>query len=184
MNWPELKLYLLCSMHIIVWIIVMFLGILSRRGALINVLILLPMVFIVQSVFPVHIFMKTKMVHVNQNLHHLKKKSDVVISRNTHLNLVHYAESVGMSLAQVIENYKVIKYYEDGLLLPRVTDWLKLVFDESFKNPMDAYGMVIIAYVINCYLLYLGRGDFCSAQRHDPKFQRSMTKRTRTLHGF
>jgi len=134
------------------------LGILSRRGALINVLILLPVVFIVQSVFPVHIFMKIKMEHVEQNLQHLKKKSDVVISRNTHLNLVHYAESVGMPLARVIENFKVIKYYEDGLLLPRVTDWLKLIFDKSFKNPMDAYGMVIISYIINCYLLLYGPG--------------------------
>jgi hypothetical protein len=63
-----------------------------------------------------------------------------------------FSRKTGIPKSIILDSMLVVKYYEGRTVLPRIIDNMKYVFRESFRNPVDAQGMTIIAFIINAYL--------------------------------
>lgn len=151
----NIQIYLLCILHCFLWLFVVFSGFISVSLIKINLLFLLPLIMIAQAI-PTHVFMKEKIKLILKNKDKVNVNENYIITRFNMQDITHFAEVYKIDVDDIIFAFKVIKYYEHKLIVPKVIDALQLIFDNSFRNPFDAQGLIIIGYIMNVYLLYFG----------------------------
>lgn len=150
MNKYEATLYALCGAHILVWLVVMFGGLVSRRVAVVNVALFLPTVFIVQCALKTHVFIraKTKLVLDRPEAFEVPSSTDD-FTEAEELEMTRDARQMGYDVSDVRYARRVFHHYEDRLVLPRLTHWINRRCAASFQNPVSAQGMLVVAYAVN-----------------------------------
>lgn len=150
----ETKLYGLVIFHTLVWLFALF-GCLffGKKAAVFNVLILLPVIYIFQSL-PVHLILKEKMIYVLKHKDCLKKNDDMPRSHRSDCDDFHVSKVTGIPIDDVIDSYKYITYYEDKFPLNALNRKLAyMLSDVSYMNPLSPQGLILLSFVINVYYL-------------------------------
>jgi hypothetical protein len=149
----EAKMYGLVIFHTVVWLVALFGGIVfGKKVALLNLYVLLPFVYVFQSL-PIHLILKEKMEFVLKNKRHLKKK-EFLHSHRSDCDDEYVSKVTGIPLDDVIESYKYITYYEDKFFLNEINRRLAYYFsDRSYMNPLSPQGLIILGFIINVFYL-------------------------------
>ena len=121
----NLILQLLIIIHIGIWLFVVFGGYFKASYAKINVLILIPFIYIAH-ILPFHMIIETK-------LHIIKNESEY-INNNT-------------------PSIKILENEEHKYIIPFYFDKVKNMFGNSFCNPLTPQGLLILGFIINTYLM-------------------------------
>lgn len=158
MNSYELKMYGLVALHTIIWLVALFGGIVFGKSvALFNILVLLPCIYVFQSL-PVHLILKEKMKYVLEHKEHLKKNERTRHSHRSDCDHAYVSKITGIPIDDVLESYKYITYYEDKFFLNAVNRKLAYFFsDRSYMNPLSPQGLILLGFVINVYYLKFTR---------------------------
>lgn len=150
MNKHEAILYALCGAHILVWLVIMFGGLASRRLAVINVALFLPAVFLVQCALKTHVFIRAKTQLVLDHPDSFDVPTSTTdFTEAEELETRRDARQLGYDVSDVRYARRVFQMYEDRLVLPRLTHWLGRRCALSFQNPVSAQGMLVVAYAVN-----------------------------------
>lgn len=141
-------LYVLIFVHILIWLFVFFAGFIHPVLCKIILLVALPVLFIAQS-FPNHVLMFLKLNLIRDHLH---KNFAFDFTPTDYCDMQQYSNKNKVPLQDVIDGMITLKYYEHFSILPVIIDKLKYMFRNSFRNPFDAQGMIILAFIINVFL--------------------------------
>lgn len=121
----------------------------SNYFVIINIFIIIPVIFIIQSSLKFHPFVISKMKYITSNI---DKFSNV---KNLYLS---YLEKNAMELNkptdETLKAFLIMKNHEYYFILPKIIDYLKELFDSSFRNPFESSGIIIISLFINVILSY------------------------------
>ena len=101
---------------------------------------------------PHHALVKSKIQLIQENMKHFKKLTSFNFIPSDYFDMEEFSRKTGIPKSIILDSMLVVKYYEGRTVLPRIIDNMKYVFRESFRNPVDAQGMTIIAFIINAYL--------------------------------
>jgi hypothetical protein len=154
MSFTSIYISLLCFIHIVLWIVVFVGGFLNKKLIEYNLYIFLPFIYILQSFFPFHFIVRHKLQYIKQNIKDFKKPNkNVQLNRIDIEDIKRAAEVEKVSYDEMLTYFLIMKEYEHTLILPRLLDYLKNIFDYAFRNPFDAPQMIIIGFIINLYLL-------------------------------
>ncbi len=149
---PETIIYIQCWIHIFIWIFAFFAGLISYKLIGFNMYVLLPGIYLIQSVLPTHIIMKSKMKFIWKHRHQLQVLDNYIVTPQDKFDILHYAKQESVPYEQALYCFKVLKYYEHKTILPKIIDEIKVFFIDSFRNPLDAQGMIILGYLFNLLL--------------------------------
>jgi hypothetical protein len=94
-----------------------------------------------------------KMEFILKNSKFLKNDYNYMFTEQDLIDITHYAKQENQSIDSVKYCFAIMKYYEHQLILPIVIDSLQILFQNSFRNPFGAQGIIIIGYIINILLL-------------------------------
>lgn len=79
----------------------------------------------------------------------LKVLENYIVTPQDKFDIAHYAKQEKIPYDQALYCFKVLKYYEHKTILPKIVDEVKLFFVNSFRNPLDPQGMLILGYLVN-----------------------------------
>ena len=121
----NLILEILIIFHVIIWIFVVFGGMISSNICKFIIFIMIPFIYIVH-ILPFHIIVETKLRIIE------KEKSDDLKNKSSH------------DLLTEIEGRNIII---------NLFHKLQKALDFSLCHPLSAQGLLILGYIINVYLL-------------------------------
>lgn len=151
MNCHELYMIMLTFIHSLIWVFAFIGGFYSYKYAVIIILIYLPLLYFVQSM-SLHVLTKLKIEYVIKNKNFLKHKEMTYTSKDM-CDFQVWSDKMNLSLEDVIDVMNYINYYADVAVLPNFILYTRKIFNNSWKNPFSAQGMIIFAYIINCMLI-------------------------------
>lgn len=155
-NFSKIYLFGMCMFHVIIWIIAILGSIYSKKIAIINMLIILPYIYIFQAVNPIHLIVLHKIRYIEKNI---DKFNDEIIDYNLinneaeQKNIKKIALSENKSVNDIAKYYAIMIKYDHKCILPLLISNIRDYFDFSFKNPFDPSGMIILGYIFNSYML-------------------------------
>ena len=150
-NKQKLYIHCLCLIHVIVWLIVLFGGFVSYKLAILNLYILLPLIYIVQSM-SFHFIMKEKIRHIKDNKKYLCNKI-LNLPEEEIVELSIEAKKLNMTTKELIDILGYIEYYSDQYIIPYYFEKLKRNSYSSWKNPFSPQGVIILGYIFNLLCL-------------------------------
>ena len=152
MSRHELIMVALSWLHVLIWLFVMFGGILHRKIAILNMLIALPIIYVIQAM-PMHPINTAKSMQVKANGN--STLDDTPLHPREACDRRHHARMLGMTLDDYERNKKQVDHYVKSIA---ITAWLfnirNKLNDWSFANPLSAQGLIILSYIINSQILY------------------------------
>jgi len=130
-------------------------GIFSDKILLLNIFIILPLIFITQCQQN-HPILKYKIKYIinnqnlfsNININPYKKCCNSLYNSEVD-NLV---DELKYDRKDIENAYAILKLYENKFILPNCIDYGKNIFCNSFRNPFDAQGLIVIGYIFNTYV--------------------------------
>lgn len=153
MNSTEVVLYLSCLIHVLIWLVVVFGGLLSYEIVLLNLYVFLPLIFVLQSVLSSHIIVRFKLEYIWNHKEQLNSNSGYTFTKHDYQDIMQYNERMNLPKEQIEYSVRVLKYYEHQCVLPKVLDNLKMMFANSFRNPFDAQALIVIGLLVNLVIL-------------------------------
>lgn len=151
LNRHELYIEALCVVHVIIWMVVLFGGFVSRKLAVLNLYVFLPLVYVAQSM-SFHAIMKEKIQYVRKNKQYLRNK-ELNLPDDEVMELSREANKLGMTMDEFLEVLSYIEYYADKCILPYYYESLKRKSYSSWKNPFSPQGTIIIGFILNLFCL-------------------------------
>jgi hypothetical protein len=131
-------------------------ALLSNKIAIINIIIIIPLIFLVQSFFHFHPFVMNKMKYILSNIHKFLSPSIIYnITPYEDIDIKRMSISFNISYNDTLKAFLIMKEHEHLLLFPQILDYLRQIFYSAFRNPFDASGLIIIALFINIIILYI-----------------------------
>lgn len=147
-------LILICVIHILIWIVSMIGALFIKDLALINMIIIIPIIFIMQSFQNFHPFVIHKMKYIIENMDKFNDVQETYISHLEMNDIERIANELNITIDESLKGFEIMKEHEYILLIPKYLDNLKQKFDSSFRNPFEASGLIIISLFINI-IIYL-----------------------------
>lgn len=151
---PHLYLLILSALHILIWTITFLGGILSSKVALLNLLVFLPMIFVIQSIFPFHILCMHKLRYIDKHIHAFPPPTYIRLDKWHKFDIQNMAALSGKRYEDIERCFLIMKHYENLTGVPIVIGWLRESFQKSFRNPFEASGLIVIGFIINVFLVY------------------------------
>lgn len=145
------KLYAMSLGHMLIWLFVTFGGLWKREIVVLNTLVLLPIIYAVQTVFPAHVIIERKIRDISSEGDWGPVKPHV-FTRWEVEDVRHLADVTGLEEAEVARCYEILKSHESNLVVPAVLDAVARSTERSYRCPVDALGLIVIAYIVNCAL--------------------------------
>jgi hypothetical protein len=143
-------LQVLFIIHLVIWIFAFLGGFLSKTITLFNILILLPFIYISQSL-PYHPIVYMKMKYIQE---HFKQIDEDILSKEEINDLHRLAIILNKSYQQILEYYSV--YMENEDIITKQLRRIRKYFDSCcFRNPFSAQGLIIIGYILNTYVYFI-----------------------------
>lgn len=143
-------------LHVLIWLFVMFGGLLHRNVAVANMLIALPIIFVVQAM-PMHPINTAKMLEVKA---HGGKTGGVSAPRDRPhprelCDRKHHARMLGMPIAEYDRAKRQVDGYATSIAL---NSWVfrlrRKLNDWSFANPLSAQGLIVLSFIANSQILF------------------------------
>jgi hypothetical protein len=149
MNKHEIYIVFMSLVHTSIWVFLLFSGLLSCNMARTNLLYLIPLIYLVQTIFPTHIVTTHKVNYIRTHMKDLTFDKDIQLLDMEIQDIKHFAVNEGVSLQDTAKCFKVLKYYENKTIIPYFVDRARKLFENAFQNPFTAQGFVILAFIIN-----------------------------------
>lgn len=145
-------LYALIIFHIFIWIFSIFGGLISKTFALFNIYILLPFIYIFQSL-PIHLIIWIKIYIINSE--GINNTCDMNQNKNIpkHSIVKKIANSLNVSTQTIQNNFDTLHCYDKDFIIGDLFYQLRDIFQNSFLNPLSPQGLIILGYIINSYSL-------------------------------
>ena len=155
MNKGALFILFGCAIHLFIWIFVAFGGFFSNKIIFFNIFILLPIVYIAQAM-PNHPITKEKIKYI---LEHKDEFSDpepfvsYCYNKVDQKEVKHLQKELGGSEEDTIRAILIMQSFENCLGIPAVITMIYRNFCESYRNPLDPQGFIVLAYILNSVAL-------------------------------
>ena len=132
-----------------------------KNLAIINIIIFIPIIFLAQSFEKFHPFVIHKMKYIFENIHKFTLVKQSYISDLERIDIERIAKELHKTNKETLKAFQIMKEHEHKLIIPKYIDKLKEYFDLSFRNPLEASGLIIISLYINIiiYYYYTNRKD-------------------------
>ena len=149
-------LKLLFIIHLLIWIFVTIGGIFNKTVNQFNLLILLPLIYISQSL-SFHPIMYMKMKYIKDtNLYNAKKEyfNDSNLCDEEKDDMNRLSRLFNESYDKILEHYAI--YIDNEDIISHNLRAIRKYCDKTCnKNPFSSQGLIIIAYIINVYIYYI-----------------------------
>lgn len=142
-----------CVFHLCIWLFVAFGGFLSTKILLFNVFILLPIVYIAQAM-PNHPITKEKIKYILDHKDEFKDPEPFVsycYNKIDEKEVKHLQKELGGSKEEIIKAILIMQSYENLLGIPNLVTIIYRNFCNSYRNPMDPQGFIVLAYILNSW---------------------------------
>lgn len=149
--WVSFVMYLLVSVHIVIWLYVLLGGLLFPQHIPFILLCLLPVIYVVQSM-PCHFIVYSKLKFIEKHRDHMHSLGSYVFNVDDVSAIEQIHVTCGIDKNQLIDSWRVMKYYEHKLILPEMVDRMRIWFDQrSYINPLSPQGMLTLSFICNCF---------------------------------
>ena len=148
-------LKLLFIIHLLIWIFVTIGGIFNRTVNQFNLLILLPLIYISQSL-SFHPIMYMKMKYIKENFKKSNNETfkDSILCDEEKDDMNRLSRLFNESYDKILEHYAI--YIENEDIISHNLRSIRKYCDKTCnKNPFSSQGLIIIAYIINVYIYYI-----------------------------
>lgn len=148
-------LKLLFIIHLFIWILVTFGGIFNSKINQFNLLILLPLIYISQSL-SFHPIMYMKMKYIKENLKNSNNENfkDSNLCDEEKDDMIRLSRLFNESYNKILEHYAI--YIENEDIISHNLRSIRRYCDKTCnKNPFSSQGLIILAYMINVYIYYI-----------------------------
>ena len=143
-------LKLLFIIHLTIWFIVYFGCLFNSTLNKFNLLILLPVIFIAQSL-PFHPIMYTKMKYIKENFN---AHNDNNLCDEEKEDMKRLSRIFNEPYDKILEYYSTYMNNED-IIGKHLRIIRKHCDDYCNKNPFSSQGLIIIGYIINVYAYFM-----------------------------
>lgn len=165
MNKGGLFIIFVCVIHLFIWLFVAFGGFFSNKIIFFNIFILLPIFYIAQAM-PNHPIAKEKIKYI---LEHKDEFSDpepfvsYCYNKIDEREIKHLQKEFGSSEEDTIRATLIMQSYDNCLGVPAVVTMIYRNFCESYRNPLDPQGIIVLAYILNSFALLSRNYKFIKA---------------------
>lgn len=151
MNKGDIYIFCGCLIHLLIWIFVGLGGFFSNKILYFNIFILLPIVYIAQSM-PNHPITKQKIKYILEHKDEFSNPEPFVsfcYNKIDEKEIKHIQKEFGSSEEDTIRAFLIMQKYENCLGVPALITIIYRQFCESYRNPLDAQGFIVLAYILN-----------------------------------
>lgn len=155
MNKGELYIFIGCIIHLAIWLFVAIGGFFSSKILFLNLLVFLPVIYIVQSMSN-HPITKEKIIYILQHKDEFKDPEPFVsycYNKIDPKEVEHLKKEVGGSDEDIIRALLIIQSYEFSMGIPYIIINIYRKCCDSYRNPMDSQGVIVFAYILNSLAL-------------------------------
>ena len=147
----DILLPFLMLLHLAIWIFAIFGGFFSPIICQFNILILVPIIYLIH-ILPLHVIVDTKIKHLIKNCDNFTDVEDYVLRPKKIEFLKNYIPK-DVDEKKALKVMRVYSMEEDKLVIPKIHKRLEQCFENSFGNPLNAQGMLILAMIMSVYIL-------------------------------
>lgn len=150
---------ILCLVHMIVWLFVIFGGFISYKCTKIIMLGIIPLIYVLH-IMPFHIFLKKKFKQIHDDIDtQIELFDKTEIENISHRDLLMCKDAYSSLPSNLSKDKQdlIIKIYilqENKYIVPKIYRYIRRNFVDCFGDPLSPQGMLILGYIINTYLLY------------------------------
>lgn len=140
-----------CIIHLLIWLFVAFGGFFSDKIIFLNIFIILPLIYVAQS-SKHHPITKMKIKYILEHEDEFFVPEPFVsycYNRLDSKEVEQLEKELGRSKEDVIKAFLIMQTYENSLGFPYALTSLYRNFCDSYKNPFDAQGLIVFAYMLN-----------------------------------
>ena len=146
----NILLTFLMMFHMAIWLFAIFGGLISPAICQFNILILVPVIYLIH-ILPLHIIVDNKIKHIINNL---DKFDDIeYVLRPKKIEFLQNYIPKDVDNEKALKVMRIYSAEEDKLVIPKIHKRLEQCFENSFGNPLNAQGMLILAMIVSVYLL-------------------------------
>lgn len=151
MNKGNMYIFCGCLFHLFIWLFVAFGGFFSNKIIFFNVFIVLPLIYVAQAM-PNHPITKEKIKYI---LEHKDEFSDpepfvsYCYNKIDPKEVEHLQKELGGCEGEIIKAIMIMQSYENCLGIPKLVTLIYRNFCDSYRNPMDPQGFIVLAYILN-----------------------------------
>ena len=166
MNKYNMYILFMCIFHLLIWVVVAFGGFFSNKILFINMFIILPMIYIVQTM-SLHPITKEKIKYIITHIDKFKEPTAFTsycynkIDKNDIKSL---QKELGYTEEEILKALLIMRDYEDCLGVSKIITILYRQFCESYRNPFDAQGFIVISYILNSFIFLYKNNSFVLKQ--------------------
>lgn len=146
---------LVIILHVLVWLFVMFGGIISEKICKLNLFIFIPLIYMIQ-ILPCHLFVSKKIIEINHNYDNYNEIEIDDGDFEFFMNDPSYMKNIKILNIPQDRIQKITKIYileENKYILPMVQRRLRFYFTKSFGDPLSHQKILILGMIINVYAL-------------------------------
>ena len=139
--------------HLCIWLFVAFGGFFSNKILYFNVFIVLPLIYVAQAQKN-HPITKEKIKYILNHKDEFKEPKPFVsycYNKVDPKEVDHLQKELGGTKEDIIKAILTMQGYEDCLGIPYVVTHVYRNFCDSYRNPLDPQGFIVLAYILNSW---------------------------------
>jgi hypothetical protein len=94
------------------------------------------------------------MKYITTNIDIFSNVNNLYLSDLEKIDIQRIAIELNKTNDETLKAFLIMKNHEHYFILPKIIDYLKELFDSSFRNPFESSGIIIISLFINVILSY------------------------------
>ena len=149
----NIYLSIICLFHIIIWLFVFIGGFFNEYILKINLFLLLPLIFIIQSFFSLHFIVKHKINYIKNNYNYFNTNYKYNLTWNEQNDIKKISLEENIPYNETYKYFMIMKAYEHYWILPLILDYFREKLDYAYRNPFDAAGLLTLGYIINIFII-------------------------------
>ena len=153
MNKGDFLIFSACLVHLCIWLFVALGGFFSTKILFFNVFFLLPMVYLAQTRNN-HPITKEKIKYILNNRNEFSDPEPFVsycYNKIDPKDVNHLKKELGGSEEDIIQALMIMQSYENCLGIPKLVTVVYRNFCDSYRNPLDPQGFIVLAYILNSW---------------------------------
>jgi hypothetical protein len=142
-----------CVIHLFIWLFVAFGGFFSDKILFFNVFIVLPMIYLAQTRNN-HPITKEKIKYILNNMGEFSDPEQFIsycYNKIDPKDVDHLKKELGGSEEDIIKAILIMQSHENCLGIPKLITIVYRNFCDSYRNPLDPQGFIVLAYILNSW---------------------------------
>ena len=140
-----------CFFHLCIWLFVALGGFFSNKILYFNLFIVLPLIYFAQTQNN-HPITKQKIKYILNNKDEFKEPQPFVsycYNKVDPKEVEHLQKELGGTKEDIIRAILIVQGYENCLGIPYIVTYAYRNFCDSYRNPFDPQGFIVLAYILN-----------------------------------